>query len=140
MEISNIFRGNKLSRIRLPMICFLWSDICFLKTFSRLMFCILYANSILPYVLFIIKRYHAYQCTRKTKHCLYLYPQWYFPVFKQKLEKFREFTVFHILFARKNFRESAFAEFFAEITFANLPEICENRESFFPRKFLPLLK
>ena len=60
------------------------------------------------------------------------------PVLNQKLEKFREFTVFHIFFRKKNFREEAFAEFFAEITFANLPKIRENRESFFPRKFLPL--
>ena len=58
--------------------------------------------------------------------------------FRPKTLKFREFTVFHIFFTRKNFRESAFAEFFAEITFANSPKIRENRESFFPRKFLPL--
>ena len=61
-----------------------------------------------------------------------------FQFLNQKLEKFREFTVFHTFFARKNFRESAFAEFFAEITFANLPKIRENRKSFFPRKLLPL--
>ena len=45
----------------------------FYRHFSRLMFCML-CSSILHYVLFIIKRYNAYQCTRKTKHCLYLYP------------------------------------------------------------------
>ena len=46
--------------------------------------------------------------------------------------------LFIFFFARNNFRESTFAEFFAEITFANLPKIRENRESFFMRKFLPL--
>ena len=58
--------------------------------------------------------------------------------FKQKNLKNFANLLFFIFFARKNFRESAFAEFFAEITFANLPKIRENRESFFPRKFLPL--
>ena len=62
----------------------------------------------------------------------------YLPVLNQKLKKFREFTNFHIFFARKNFRESAFAKFFVKITFANLPKIRENRESFFPPKYLPL--
>ena len=60
--------------------------------------------------------------------------------FKPKLEKIDEFTAFHIFSMWKKFHESTFAELFAEITFANWPKICENRKSFFPRKFLPLLK
>ena len=55
-----------------------------------------------------------------------------------KIVKFREFEIFLIFFARKNFRESAFKEFFAELTFANLTKIRENRESSLPRKFVPL--
>ena len=60
-----------------------------------------------------------------------------FELFK-KIVKFREFEIFLIFFARKNFRESAFKEFFAELTFANLTKIRENRESLLPRKFVPL--
>ena len=70
-----------------------------------------HASSILPYVLFIIKKFNAYQWTRKTKHCLYLYPLWYLPVLNQKLEKFREFTVFHIFSREKTFANQPLQNF-----------------------------
>ena len=50
--------------------------------------------------------------------------------FKQKTWKISRIYCFSYFFPEKNFRESAFAEFFTEITFASLPKIRENRESF----------
>ena len=84
-----------------------------------------YASSILPHVLFVIKRYNAYQCIRKKKHCLYTVY-----TLNDTPSSFLKNLLFFILFSRE--------KTFVEIAFANLPKIRENRESFFPRKFLPL--